>query len=196
MALERRRGGGGRDRSRARRRHSRRARARSVVRRATVHTRIGVHETTTERRRARSAAFQDAMQRLWVDHVTWTRLFIVSFVADLPDLQATTDRLLQNQVDIGDAVKPFYGDAAGRPADGLLEEHILTAADLLDRCEGRRRCGVRPRPTTAWYANAQGDREVPARGEPASTGRSLTCASMMKDHLDLTLAGSGRPTRR
>lgn len=59
------------------------------------------------------AEFQDAMQRLWVDHVTWTRLFIVSFVADLPDLQATTDRLLQNQVDIGDAVKPFTATSPG-----------------------------------------------------------------------------------
>src|SRR5687767_12634692 len=96
---------------------------------ATVHTASAStnHASAVEAK----AAFQDAMQRLWVDHVTWTRLFIVSFVGDLPDLQATTDRLLQNQVDIGDAVKPFYGDAAGDQLTALLEEHILTAADLL-----------------------------------------------------------------
>src|SRR5262245_34680160 len=57
-------------------------------------------------------AFHDGMRQLWEEHVTWTRLFIVSFVADLPDLQPTTDRLLQNQVDIGDAIKPYYGRAA------------------------------------------------------------------------------------
>src|SRR5918992_5578341 len=97
---------------------------------ATVHTAsasTGDHTSAVEAK----ARFQDAMQRLWVDHVTWTRLFIVSFVGELPDLQATTDRLLQNQVDIGDAVKPFYGDAAGDQLTALLEEHILTAADLL-----------------------------------------------------------------
>src|SRR5262245_34248452 len=56
-------------------------------------------------------AFHDAMRKLWEDHITWTRLFIVSFSADLPDLTATTNRLLRNQVDIGDAVRPFYGKA-------------------------------------------------------------------------------------
>ena len=76
-------------------------------------------------------AFHDGMRRLWVDHVTWTRLFIVSFVADLPDQQATTDRLLENQVDIGQAIKPFYGKAAGNQLTDLLTQHILTAAQLL-----------------------------------------------------------------
>ena len=59
-------------------------------------------------------ALHDEMRRLWEDHVTWTRLFIVSASADLPDTQATTKRLLRNQQDIGDAIKPFYGRAAGK----------------------------------------------------------------------------------
>ena len=55
------------------------------------------------------------MRRLWEDHITWTRLFIVSASADLPDTPATTQRLLRNQQDIGDAIKPFYG---APPASG------------------------------------------------------------------------------
>jgi hypothetical protein len=43
--------------------------------------------------------FHADMRRLWEDHITWTRLFIVSAAADLPDLDATTARLLQNQTD-------------------------------------------------------------------------------------------------
>lgn len=71
------------------------------------------------------------MRKLWEEHIGWTRHFIVSALADLPDKQATTERLLQNQRDIGNAIKPFYGDAAGTKLTGLLEEHILIAADIV-----------------------------------------------------------------
>jgi hypothetical protein len=75
--------------------------------------------------------FRNAMRKLWEDHITWTRLYIVSATADLPDKDATTQRLLQNQTDIGNAIKPFYGDAAGTKLTALLKDHILIAADLV-----------------------------------------------------------------
>lgn len=130
-------------------------------------------------------AFHDGMRQLWVDHVTWTRLFIVSFVADLPDLQATTDRLLQNQTDIGNAVKPFYGRAAGNQLTALLEEHILTAADLLGAAKAGDTAAFEEA-QDAWYANA---REI-ARFLHEANPRNWPLADlrgMMKDHLDLTL---------
>src|SRR6476619_6306033 len=80
---------------------------------------------------ASKAAFHDAMRKRWEDHVTWTRLFIVSAAAGLPDKDATTQRLLQNQTDIGNAIKPYYGDAAGDKLTALLKDHILGAAALL-----------------------------------------------------------------
>ena len=99
-------------------------------------------------------AFHDGMRQLWVDHVTWTRLFIVSFAADLPDLQATTDRLLQNQVDIGNAIQPFYGKAAGNQLTGLLTQHILTAAQLLDAAKSGDQAAF-DQASEDWYANAR-----------------------------------------
>ncbi len=71
------------------------------------------------------------MRRLWEDHIVWTRQFVVSAVADLPDKAAATERLLRNQADIGDAIKPFYGDAAGQRLTALLREHITVAAELV-----------------------------------------------------------------
>src|ERR1041385_7372930 len=76
-------------------------------------------------------AFQDAMRKLWEDHITWTRVFIISAAADLPDKAAATERLLQNQVDIGNAIKPYYGEAAGNQLTTLLKEHITTAAEIV-----------------------------------------------------------------
>lgn len=79
----------------------------------------------------KQAAFQSAMRKLWEDHIVWTRQFIVSAVADAPDKAAVTERLLQNQVDIGNAVKGFYGDAAGEKLTALLKDHIVIAAEVV-----------------------------------------------------------------
>src|SRR4029078_3240130 len=72
--------------------------------------------------------FHDAMRRLWSDHVAYTRLFIVSAAANSPDKDATTQRLLRNQDDIGNAVSGFYGKGAGDKLAGLLRAHITTHA--------------------------------------------------------------------
>ncbi len=75
--------------------------------------------------------FRSAMRKLWEDHITWTRLFIVASLDELPSLNATTARLLRNQRDIGDAIVPFYGAAAGQRLTELLTEHILIAAEIV-----------------------------------------------------------------
>ncbi|HEY0375628.1 MAG TPA: hypothetical protein VGC87_01570 [Pyrinomonadaceae bacterium] len=80
---------------------------------------------------AKQSAFHDAMRKLWEDHITWTRVFIIDAAGDLPDKDAATQRLLQNQVDIGNAIKPYYGDAAGEKLTALLKEHITTAAEVV-----------------------------------------------------------------
>src|SRR5688500_20322833 len=87
----------------------------------------------------KQTAFQDAMRKLWEDHITWTRVFIISAVADLPDKAAATERLLQNQVDIGNAIKPYYGNAAGDKLTTLLKEHItkIGRASCRERVEIR-----------------------------------------------------------
>src|SRR2546423_954483 len=76
-------------------------------------------------------ALHDAMRKLWEDHITWTRVFIISAAGDLPDKATATDRLLQNQVDIGNAIKPYYGAAAGDQLTALLRDHILISADVV-----------------------------------------------------------------
>jgi hypothetical protein len=79
----------------------------------------------------KALALHDGMRKLWEDHITWTRLAIISLEGDTPDTEATVGRLLQNQTDIGNAVKPFYGVAAGNALTALLREHILIAADVI-----------------------------------------------------------------
>src|SRR5205823_6406487 len=77
---------------------------------------------------AKAVALRTDMRKLWEDHVTWTRLAIISLEGGTPDTDATVARLLQNQNDIGNAIKPFYGQAAGNELTKQLREHILIAA--------------------------------------------------------------------
>jgi hypothetical protein len=92
-------------------------------------TAITVSKTPTATKKG--LALHDGMRKLWEDHITWTRLAIISLEGDTPDTDATVTRLLRNQADIGDAVKPFYGEAAGNELTQLLREHILIAADII-----------------------------------------------------------------
>jgi hypothetical protein len=71
------------------------------------------------------------MRKLWSDHTTYTRSYIVSAVAGLQDLSTVTQRLLRNQDDIGNAIKPIYGEEAGKKLAALLRDHILAAAEVV-----------------------------------------------------------------
>ena len=75
------------------------------------------------------------MQRLWIDHVVWTRQYVVAAVDDRPEVEAAATRLLKNQEDIGNAIVPFYGKAAGKQLTELLKQHILIAVDLVAAAE-------------------------------------------------------------
>jgi hypothetical protein len=135
---------------------------------------------------AKQIALHDGMRRLWEDHITWTRLFIVSAAADLPDKQATTERLLRNQQDIGDAIKPFYGRAPGERLSTLLTEHILVAADLVAAATAGDQAAVE-RQSRIWYRNANQIADFLHKANPRHWARRAMRA-MMREHLDLTLA--------
>lgn len=74
---------------------------------------------------------KDNLRKLWIDHVVWTKNYIVSAFADSEDKDKVLARLLQNQQDIGDVFKPYYGEAVGDKLAQLLREHILIAGKVL-----------------------------------------------------------------
>jgi hypothetical protein len=81
---------------------------------------------------ARALTFHDEMRALWEAHGTWTERAIVDFVGGLPDTNLVVARLLRNQSDIGNAVKPYYGTTAGNHLTKLLKGHINAAVAVLE----------------------------------------------------------------
>src|SRR5512146_152397 len=133
----------------------------------------------------RRAAFHDAMRQLWEDHITWTRVYIISAAAGLPDADQAAQRLLRNQSDIGDAIKPFYGDAGGASLTALLRGHILTAAKLIGAAKSGDTAAVTAA-SAQWYANADSIATFLSSANPGNWPAE-TMRSAMRMHLDLTL---------
>ena len=141
------------------------------------------HDTVSAASRASRATLHDAMRQLWEDHIVWTRMAIIGIVDDRPDQSFAVDRLLRNQDDIGDAIKPYYGEAAGEALSQLLREHIVGAAELLVAAK----TGVGfDAAEAAWYANGDAIGAFLADANPRNWDRAEMQA-MMRDHLDLTL---------
>ena len=133
---------------------------------------------------AKGVAFTNAMNKLWEDHITWTRMVIVDFAAGLPDLTVAEQRLLRNQADIGNAIKPYYGAAAGNALTRLLRTHILEAVPVLRDAKAGDQAKLKSA-LAAWYANGDQIAQFLAKANPKSWPLSAT-RSMMRMHLDLT----------
>jgi hypothetical protein len=124
-----------------------------------------------------------AMRDLWDAHTTWTRMYIVSAVAKLPDASAAATRLMQNQQDIGDAIKPYYGDDAGMKLTGLLKNHISTAAGVVAAAMGTDTMKLKAA-HAAWTANADSIADFLAAANPNWPKQAL--ADMLHEHLRVT----------
>ncbi len=95
-----------------------------------------------------------SMRKLWEDHITYTRNYIISALAELQDTAKIAERLLKNQDSIGEAIKPFYGEEAGKKLAALLRDHILIAAEVVTSAKK----GTQEEFLTAnkkWEANAE-----------------------------------------
>jgi hypothetical protein len=123
------------------------------------------------------------MRKLWEDHITWTRM-VIDFAAGLPDLTTAEQRLLRNQTDIGNAIKPYYGAAAGNALTKLLRTHILEAVPVLQDAKAGDQAKLKSA-LAAWYANADQIARFLSKANPSSWPFSAT-RSMMHMHLDLT----------
>lgn len=124
---------------------------------------------------------RNGMRKLWSDHTTYTRSYIVSALAGLPDLSTVTQRLLRNQDDIGNAIKPIYGEDAGKKLGALLRDHILIAADIVKAAKANDGKGV-DAGQKKWKSNADDLANLLAGANPNWKKPALT--DMLHKHLD------------
>jgi len=123
------------------------------------------------------------MRKLWEDHIEWTRGAILCITDQLPGMDQAVSRLLQNQVDIGNAVIPFYGKEAGEKLTALLKSHITIAAEVVQAAKEGNSAKLNDA-NKRWHQNAD---EISDFLSSANPNWNLDNLKMMMDnHLKLT----------
>jgi hypothetical protein len=121
-------------------------------------------------------------RKLWIDHVSWTRSFIVSDLASLPDKNVVLQRLLKNQDDIGSSIKPYYGEEAGNKLSKLLREHITIAGQVVDSAKSNNKADL-DKYNKLWYKNADDIADFLSSANPNWSNSELK--DMLHKHLDI-----------
>ncbi|GGA06003.1 hypothetical protein GCM10008018_59930 [Paenibacillus marchantiophytorum] len=122
------------------------------------------------------------LRRLWIEHALWTRNYIISDIAGLEDQEKTLNRLLKNQQDIGNAFKPYYGEAAGNQLAELLKEHILLAGKVLDAAKTSNKADFE-KYNKEWYRNADDLAVFLSKANPYWSEKALK--DILYKHLDM-----------
>lgn len=137
---------------------------------------------------ADSTELRSTMRTLWADHMQWTYATVDAFFHDADALDPTLQRLLANQDDIGDAIKPFYGDDAGAKLSELLRAHINGAVPVLQAAQAGDDAALQ-QAQDDWLANAQEVADFLSAANPDSWPQSATRPAL-EMHIDQTTAYS------
>ena len=130
-----------------------------------------------------AAQLHQDMRKLWTDHVVYTRDFIIAATENPSDVQATTNRLMKNQEDIGDAVAKFYGPSVGNQLTNLLKQHIQIAGTLVKAAMAKD-TAAQQQADQQWHQNAQQIAAFLSQANP--NWPQATLVDLLNAHLQTT----------
>jgi hypothetical protein len=144
----------------------------------------GIQEAATPKPVTTACDLRADLRSLWDGHVAWTRMYAASAIADLPNKDATAERLLKNQADLGSSIEPFYGEAAAAKLTALLKSHVTIATQIIDAAKAgddAKKQEVAKR----WHANADEIATFLSEANPKNWPLE-DMKKMMREHLELT----------
>ncbi|MGG1663333.1 glycosyltransferase [Brevibacillus sp. NRS-1366] len=125
---------------------------------------------------------QGDMRRAWIDHMIWDRGYMVSALAGLKDQDKVLARLLKNQEDIGNIIKPYFGEEAGNKLTALLKEHIQIGGKVIDAAKKKNEADLK-KFNADWFRNADDIAKFLSSANPNWTEQELK--DLLYKHLQL-----------
>ncbi|MGC6176761.1 LysM peptidoglycan-binding domain-containing protein [Lacrimispora sp. 38-1] len=129
------------------------------------------------------ADLSDYIRKLWEQHITWTRLTILSLVFDLPDTDLVTNRLLRNPKDFEEILKLLYGDRKASTFADLFTNHLVIAAELVNAAKAGD-SNAAADAEKRWYENADEIADFLASINPYWSREDWK--KMLYQHLEMT----------
>ncbi len=124
----------------------------------------------------------NTLRKLWIDHVMWTRSFILSTAFNSGDLQAVTEELLRNPGNFANVLRPLYGDETARRFESLFTDHLLIASQLVNAFKAGDSRAIEEQ-HNKWYANA--DMIAQFLSEINPNWQKSDWQNMLYDHLNM-----------
>ena len=140
------------------------------------------NETESEREDSILRLNED-MRLAWLNHVYWTRMYLMSAVADNADQQAVEEGLLETADEITDVFARYLPIATTRQLRNLLTEHIEIGGQIIQALKAKNMTDYDAL-VQEWYRNANQMAALFANYNPYFESRETR--NMLLNHLDLT----------
>jgi len=123
------------------------------------------------------------MRHVWLQHIYWTRMVLISIASRLKDKTATVDRLMRNPGDMAKVFGEYFSKENTSKIERLFREHLQIGGELITALsEGR--SAAANNLNTEWYKNA--DRIAEFFSTLSSAYPIEETRRHMYRHLDLT----------
>ena len=123
------------------------------------------------------------MNLVWLEHVLWTRMLLISIDENLNDLDATKTRLLENPKHIANVFRKYYGNNIANTIQSLLTEHLVIGGDLIVALKNNN-SKLAEELNSKWYKNADDMAKAFSNINPFYPHDKIQ--QMLYDHLKLT----------
>lgn len=102
---------------------------------------------------ASAIIFHTNMRKLCENHSTWMRNILFCIIDNLPGKQQAIQRLMENRIEIGNAVKPYYGNHVGKMLSEYIRLHIQLTLEIAEAAKIKD-TNLLLELDEKWYANA------------------------------------------